>query len=251
MSRIIKYAAIHGTPLVINNARKIEQPLHAVPDISNSAETEPDISNIIANAQEEAQQIINKAQQQAQSHLAAAEEEVVSLKQNAYEEGYKKGYDEGFVKGQAEAAQQSQQIIDDAVRKTNAAFDAAQEATHEMVVSAERQIIDIAMSVAKKILARELDENPMVILPIVGEALARVKDQEKILIRVNNDDYPIVLQAKKDFQMIIGRDGVLTITIDQTIMPGSCMIDTPYGSVDARLDTKLEMVEKALQDVLP
>lgn len=251
MSRIIKYAAIHGTPLIINNSRNIEPPLHVVPDTSKPTEIEPDISAIIDRAQEKAEDLIAKAEQQAQNCLTAAEEQIASLKQNAYDEGYTKGYEEGFAKGQNEAALQSKKIIDDSVQKANAAFNAAQKAAQEMVISSERQIIDIAMSVAKKILARELDENPMVILPIVGEALEKVKDQEKILIRVSNEDYPIILQAKNDFQMLVGRDGVLTIAIDQTISTGSCMIDTPYGTVDARFDTKLEMLEKALRDVLP
>jgi flagellar assembly protein FliH len=249
LSRVIKFAAVHGTPIIINNNTSTEaiEHLHMLTETTKPS-SDPGLVDL---SQKKAEQIIAKAEKQAEECLAKAKEESIGLRQSAHDEGYKLGYDEGFSQGKTKAENDNKQIMCNAVQKAQDTVTIAQNTAQEMVLSAERQIVDIAMNVARKILAREIEENPMVILPIVNEALEKVKNQEKITIRVNADDYSIVLQAKNDFQILIGREGVLNLIVDQTIESGSCMIDTPYGTVDARLDTKFEMIEKALQEVLP
>ena len=117
------------------------------------------------------------------------------------------------------------------------------------MLDAERQIVDIALAVARKILAYEISENPMVVLPLVKTALAKVCDQEEVVIRVSVDDFDAVQLAKNDLQIMVGREQALKIIVDSTITGGSCIIDTSYGTVDARVDTQFENIKKALQGV--
>ena len=91
----------------------------------------------------------------------------------------------------------------------------------------------------------------MVVLPIVTAALKKVRDQEQIEIRVNPEEYHLLLQARKDLQLVLGREQALQIVADQTIPAGGCIIDTAYGSVDARIDTQFDTLRKALAEVIP
>lgn len=43
-------------------------------------------------------------------------------------------------------------------------------------------------------------------LPIVTAAISKVKDQDSIQIRVHPDDYETVLMARRDLQLLIGRE---------------------------------------------
>lgn len=248
MSRVIKFAAIHGAPVIINNT-SITEDVAVQPCAPKEPRQDPNL--IIDISQKKAEQIISKAEKQAEECLAAVDRQIKELRQNAFDEGHEQGYRDGFSQGKTKAAEEIKEIKSDAVQKAQTVVKNAQQTAQEMILNAERQIIEIALSISRKVLAREMEENPMTILPIVSEALGKVKNQDKVTIRVNAEDYPIVLQAQKEFQMLLGREGVLNITADQTIDAGSCMIDTPYGTVDATLDSKFEMLEKALREITP
>jgi flagellar assembly protein FliH len=199
----------------------------------------------------EAENIRTLAQASAAQCLADAEIHAQELAQQAHEEGLSKGYEEGFAQGSQTALTEMQQTMQLALEKAQRIVTTAEQESVQLVIDAERQIIEIALAVASKVLAREIEENPTTILPIVKEALQKVRDQDQIVIRVNPEDYEMVLMAKRDLQLMVGREHAVTLSADHIVPIGGCIIDTALGTVDARLDTKLELVFKAIRDMLP
>ena len=45
-------------------------------------------------------------------------------------------------------------------------------------------------------------------------------------------------------------DSSLSITSDESLKPGDCLVETPNGSVDARLQTQIEQLKKAVREVM-
>ena len=45
-------------------------------------------------------------------------------------------------------------------------------------------------------------------------------------------------------------DTNLTITSDDGLKPGDCLVETPNGNVDARLQTQIEQLKKAVREVM-
>jgi len=243
LSKIIKSVFMREAPVVIT-AQQVEkkQPAEHVEAI-----------RFIESAREKAKVIVAEAQLQAENLIAEAAAQVEQLKQQAsesgFQEGMQQGYQDGLLQGKQAALDEMQQAIQSAMDRAQNILDVATREAQESIVGAERQVVEIALAVARKILAREIEENPMVVLPIVRAALEKVRDQDQIIIRVNPDDYELVLQARRDLQMIVGREQVLSISSDQTIEHGSCMIESSNGTVDARLNTQFDILRKALQDV--
>lgn len=211
------------------------------------------VDDLMNSANSEVATIIEKAKMTAERCLSEADQQVASIKQQAHDEGYQQGYQQGRQEGMAQGQQaglaEMQQIINQAIAKTEQMLAAGEQETKQMILAAEGQIVEIALAVARKILAYEIAENPMVVLPLVKAALQKVSDQEEVVIRVSSDDFDAVLQAKKELQKMVGREHALKIIVDRTIESGSCVIDTSYGTVDARLDTQFEIIKKALQGV--
>lgn len=223
-------------------------------------EIEPEIPVVderINEAIDEAKQIIAEAKKAATQCLEEARQEASLLKQQAHDEGhqqgnqagYEEGYQNGLVQGKQDGRSEMEQVIADAIAKAQHMLDTCQQETKAMIIDAEKEIVDIALAVARKIIAYEIVENPMVVLPLVKAALQKVSDQEEVVIRVSADDFDSVLMAKKDLQAMVGREHALKIIVDHTIESGSCIIDTSYGAVDARVDTQFETIKKALQGV--
>lgn len=204
---------------------------------------------ILQEASEQAKSIIAEADIKINEKIANAEAHIESLKERAQEAGFQQGYREGYNQGKQAAAEEMQGILVAAVEKSETIIALSEQEVRNSILAAEKQFIEIALSIAKKILAREVEENPMVILPIVKKALEKVSDQEQIVIKVHPDDYELVLQARRDLQMILGQEQSLTITHDHTVEVGSCVIESSNGTVDARVSTQFAALEKILQEI--
>ena len=88
-------------------------------------------------------------------------------------------------------------------------------------------------------------------MPVVREAIKRVRDQKEIKVHVEPDSYDLILMARGEFQsMLTDGTAVLEIISDETLKPGDCVIETPNGGVDARLLTQIELMKDAIKSVL-
>lgn len=255
MSKIIKRAFFETNCPVIIKARPV-----IPPEPVREPESQPVVPAIDLEAiRSEAEAIIAKAEETAAKCLAEAESKAEELARQAYEESHSKGYQDGFEQGQQEgfaqgnqtALAEMQQTMQLTLEKAQNIIKTAEQEARQMILDAEREIVAIALAVAGRVLAREIEENPTTILPIVKEALDKVRDQEQINIRVSPDDYEMVLMAKRDLQVMVGRENSLSVVADHVVPKGGCVIETSLGTVDAKLDTKLELVHKAIQDVMP
>lgn len=248
LSKILKRVLCERTAPVIIKYR----PPVPEPEPVCEVEPEPVIPEIsLAEVQKAADNILAQAQAAADRCLADAETRARELACAAREEGHAQGYETGLEEGRQAAQAEMQQSLQQALAKADRLVKVAEQDAQQMIIDAERQIVEIALAVAGKVIAREIEENPATILPIVKEALAKVRDQDHIVIRVNPGEYEMVLLAKHDLQLMVGREQAVSVSADQTVAAGGCVIDTALGTVDAKLDTKLEMVYKAIQETLP
>ncbi|AIF52127.1 FliH/SctL family protein [Pelosinus sp. UFO1] len=246
MSKIIKFACMQEPRILTNNFIVKEE--KTVEEVV----VDPSIANeLITSAREEAANIIAEAKMAMEVSLTEAKQLVEQIKQQAYDEGHQTGYQEGITQGKKAGLDEMQQVIHEGVVKAQQTLSVAEKQAKDMILAAERQIVEIALALASKVLASEITENPLVVLPVVKAALDKVRDQEQIVIRVSVQDFDAVLQVKQDLQVMVGGEHVLKITADHTLENGSCVIDTSYGMVDARIDTQFDTLKKALQGVLP
>ena len=91
---------------------------------------------------------------------------------------------------------------------------------------------------------------PQIILPLVKEALLKVRDQSEIHIRVAPANYDLVLLARSEYQGLLEGQALLEVHSDENLSQGDVVIETPNGNVDARLSTQLGMIRKSIQDVM-
>jgi flagellar assembly protein FliH len=251
LANIIRFACVREEPLILCNTVVIADEFEEVKDEAKFAINSSNADELIVSAKMEAAAIVAEAKTNAEKCIDEVKEQTEQIKQQAYDEGYQKGREEGVTQGKQSGLDEMQSLIDEAVEKTQRMLTTGEKEAKNMIVMAERQIVEIALAVASRILTYQITENPMVVLPIVKNALEKVCDQEQIVLRVSVDDFETVLQAKQEFQNMVGGEQALTFLADRTIERGNCVIDTSYGMVDARIDTQFDSIRKALQGVLP
>lgn len=264
MSNILKRVSVRSTPKVIEtpNLNRHEPPkaavqLAAAGAAAASAKTALEDAraaarNTVAAAEKQAAAIMDEAGEAAEELKAKAREQGFAEGREAgLEDGRREGYEQGRKEGEEAGMAMAAQAIEEAARQARSTISVAEEQARQTLLGAERQIVDMALTLARKILAREIEENPMAVLPIVQAALGRVRDQEQITLRVNPQDYELVLLARHELQAALQNDNSLTIAPDDTLKNGDCVIDTPYGNLDARIDTQFEILKNALRDITP
>ena len=189
----------------------------------------------------------NEGEQIVQNARAEADEMKVQAVKSGHEEGYKDGYEEGVKAGKLE--------LSDAIKQANAKAEKtlqdAKAATSDYFVRAEQDIANIVMMSIEKILPQHFLDVPQVVLPVVREAIKNVRDQKEVKVHVSPDNYDLVLMARAEFQsMLTDGTAVLEVLSDESLQQGDCVIETPNGSVDARLLTQIELMKNAIQSVL-
>jgi flagellar assembly protein FliH len=190
---------------------------------------------IIDKAKKRAGQIIAKSQSEAQEMINDAQNEVEEIKAKANKEGLEKGRQEGLYK--------ANKHIEEAFKTLN---EAVKEKT-KIVKSAEPEILKLSIKIAEQIIRSEVQLNQDICMKIIAEAVSKITDREKVIIRVNQGNLDQVKRNKDRLASLI--DGVknLSIVEDSSIESGGCVVETDLGFVDAKISTKLKAIEDALE----
>jgi flagellar assembly protein FliH len=209
-------------------------------EIPELAEKTPE--QLIDEARSDAEALIREAEVEASKIVEAARLEAEARASQIEEEAWQKGYAEGI---EAAAKQYEHTLKEaDAIRS-----EAAEQ--HDRILSdMEDEIIALVNSVAKKVIARELMVDREYIIDIVKQAIEQCSNKAGLIVKVSPDDYEFLTENKDNLLSVL--EGVSDIDIRQelSLKQGACIVETPFGSMDAGVHTKLRKIEEAFDDIL-
>lgn len=166
--------------------------------------------------------------------VSRAQEEAETIKQSAFEEGYKKGLE------------QSNSDIEN-FRKNVKNFMSATKDVFEYIAP---DILEISVDIAKKIIKKEVESDPQVIMNIIIDILKTIsKNEPKINIRVKPQVVTYVKDMLPNITYEYGIDAKINIIADPSVDDGGCVFQTNNGIVDASIDTQLEIIKKAIEGI--
>lgn len=110
--------------------------------------------------------------------------------------------------------------------------------------------VEVAMLLARKIVEGEITANPDRLLGTVRSAVRRLGESRRISVRLCPEDAEAVNNATQRNGSELSGGGVARVEVvaDPTLTRGDCVVDGELGSVDARLDTRLGELRRALSD---
>lgn len=207
-------------------------------------EAEGMVRELLDRAREEARNIVLDAREEAEVALAAAKLEAANIRAQAQKEGFEQGLRDAQKESEADrqaALEQCQEILEEA-RRTKI----------KIMESSTADTVRIAMAVAKKIIATEVLTNPNIITNVIREAIGFLDQASNIHVYVNPNEIEKVLADVADNQLNeIGQKELKNELVpDKRVAVGGCVVESDSGIVDARLETRIEKVEQALQDVI-
>ncbi len=163
--------------------------------------------------------------------VSRAQEEAETIKKSAFEEGYRKGL---------EQANQDMEKF----RTELACFMNSRNEVFEYIAP---DILEISVDIAKKIIKKEVESDPQVLINTIVDVLKTVsKSEPKINIRVKPQAVQFIKDTIPNITYQYGIDAKINIVSDPSIEEGGCVFQTNNGIVDASIDTQLEIIKKAL-----
>jgi flagellar biosynthesis/type III secretory pathway protein FliH len=106
--------------------------------------------------------------------------------------------------------------------------------------AARADLAALSLQVASSLYARAREEDPSVVEDLCRQAIDQVGSARRIALRVN----------PADAGALEGIAAPVTIVADASITPGGCLVETDLGSVDGRLETRLDALRAALEAVV-
>jgi flagellar assembly protein FliH len=105
--------------------------------------------------------------------------------------------------------------------------------------TAEHEVMTLALGVAQRILHREVQLAPDILLAMARVALGRMGDRVEAVIRLHPADLAAVTQGGAP------TDG-LALEADATVPRGGCQVESGVGSVDLGVDAQLNELSRLL-----
>lgn len=166
--------------------------------------------------------------------ISRAREEAQSIKEAAVKEGYQAGLD------------QAKADIEDVKNAITSFLNAKQEVFDYIAPD----ILELSVDIAQKIIKKELQQDPTIILENISEILKGLsKEESKITLRVNPAQVSLLKSEIPNVLNNIGLDAKVMIVPDETVMEGGCMVTTTNGVIDATIETQLAVISEALKEI--
>lgn len=176
----------------------------------------------LVNAHEEASLVVAEAEAEAAAIRERADAEARELREAAYTEG-----------SEAALLEFNQHVLE------------ARELRDTALAEVERDVLRLAVRLAEKIIGREIERDDATLADIVSSALRHARQHEMLTVRVNPSDLAAV-QSRRERLDPAGRVRFLDLVPDPRVEHGGCVIESESGTINARLETQLRVLERAL-----
>lgn len=159
------------------------------------------------------------------------------------QEVWQKGFSEGQAKARTDADKQVAEIRDSVA----AALKDFVRARQDYFAHLETEVVQLALSIARKILNREAFVDPMLLAGLVHVALDKMGQESHTRLRA----HPSQIAAwREHFQRNLGNRIPPELIGDDSLAPTQCVLETELGSTEISLEGHLKEIEQGFFDLL-
>lgn len=213
------------------------------------------------------QSILDDAQSFAEEHLRQATDEAERMKEEAQsqieawweerrqqdeqliESTRNESYETGYREGMERAEQEIKEAYERTIAEAEAVLRQAYQAKEQLIQEAEPFVVSLSCAVAEKIIQKQLSVEPEIVLELARKTLSRKRESGTITLCVSPEQFAYVHAAREELSLAVDSQAELQIIPDSSVNDGGCVVRSALGSIDARIDTQLTEIKKALMQV--
>lgn len=188
-----------------------------------------------ARAEEISQKILQNAKTERLHMLDAATTEAAKIRESARREAYE------------EALGQKRGEIVGRLGELDSLMDRLQSDYSAFVQKYEDGLRSLALEIAEKLVGETVTQHAEMMVPLVQKAVAALKNEEWISVEISARLPGLAQELRTQLE---GRaDGPRVEVTETNAPPGSCVLHTPGGVVDASVDTQLNNLKNLFDNM--
>ena len=184
------------------------------------------------------------------SNLPKDDAPLPALSRTSLDEIETQAYIRGFNKGEKAGFESAADKIESLSRMLDEAVEALRHARNRIQGDTEKEIVELVLAVAGRVVGREVQTNREAIVAIVREALQTVENRDAVLIKMNPADIDFLNRLQSPLSGLSRNPDGLRIEADDSVGIGGCLVETDGGDIDARIESRLRIVEEAFREKL-
>ena len=223
-------------------AEKIIQDAQAI--AFDEVKRQTDESNVrLQNAKDEAERLLEEAKKNADNIILETENNKKAIEAKGFNEGFSSGREDGFKEGKDE--------VNRLIERLHTIVEKTMEKRQEILSETETQIVDLVLLMTRKVVKVISENQKNVVSSNVIQALKKVKGRGDVTIRVNMLDVDLTTEHIKDFLERCESVKNITVVEDIGVDKGGCIVETDFGSIDARISSQLHELEQKVIEASP
>ncbi|TVX93980.1 FliH/SctL family protein [Paenibacillus agilis] len=199
----------------------------------------------VRHANAEAEQLIEQGQAQIETWWNERRSEDDALRDEIRTEAQSTGYAEGYERAEAAV----EEVYASKVSESAAILEQAYQLKEQIIQEAEPFVVSLSCIIAEKIMNEQVAIEPERIVNMIRTQLLRKRESGTITLCVSAEHFNMLHAAREELSLSIDSQAELQIIPDATVKDHGCVIRSALGSIDAKIDTQLAEIKKALLQV--
>ena len=157
----------------------------------------------------------------------------------------KASFDRGLVEGERNLSAQLVQQRSEVMELQTGVLAALRDAVPQVTRDCERALVTLAMEAAQRLVGGMPISQEMVEASI-KEACAQVEDSAELNVLLHADDLALLEKVNSPLLLPQGGKEKINFHSSSQVTRGGCLVHTRFGVIDARRETKFELLKSAL-----
>jgi len=189
------------------------------------------IENLLLKIEELSTNIVN-SQKKFEEQINDCNKRIEEEKQRAFNEGYEKGLKEGEDKCR-QNLEEKMNLLETSLVK----IDKINETFEEKILSVEKELISVALDIAKEVIQKEISkESSEIAYSLAKNLMEDIKEATKIKLKVNPKDAVSLKDKFKNIEVIP----------DDAVKEGGVVIISDIGNIEAEVLNRFENIKESI-----
>lgn len=155
-------------------------------------------------------------------------------------------YERGRQEGEKALSEQLMRQRGELIELQNGVLKSLNESVNKVANECEGAMVALALEIAGKLVA-DMPISSEMVEGAVREALASVEQNSKLTVLLNPMDYELLQTANAPVLLTDIGGEKMKFQSSPQVTRGGCMVNTNFGVVDARRETKLDALKQSLE----
>jgi flagellar assembly protein FliH len=152
--------------------------------------------------------------------------------------------------GRRPEGEMAEKAMEETLMALNVAISGWREEMERRWEELTEEVVRLALAVARKVIKREVVQDPTVILDSLRWALKGAALREEVIIKVHPMDAETLRESKGSLLRELEEVNSLRIEADERLSRGDALVECPQGELDLRLERQLREIEKTFEKLI-